>query len=203
MSIRWQVCASEEAALLEENRLLRELRPRFNRMNTWPKAARFVKLECAAASARLSLAVEPAGECYGAFKGASRQNFGALLRLLWALNESYAALPRSLVLERSPDTYEFPLVRADTWLDELRSFLRGECDALMNRFATSPADDGQFHTAFRQADLLAVEHFSRIGPQRNRALRTRFNTPELIAQHELDDLLVRQRHAPRCAGNAP
>src|SRR4026209_400075 len=33
-SIRWQQCASEEAALLEENRLLRELRPQFNRMNT-------------------------------------------------------------------------------------------------------------------------------------------------------------------------
>src|SRR6185503_577520 len=141
-----------EAALLEENRLLRELRPRFNRMNTWPRALRFVTVKCDAAAVRLSLAVEPTGECYGAFKGASRQNFGALLRLLWAGEESYAVLPRSLVLERAPAVYEFPTARALNWLEELRSFLRGDCDALMGRFTNARADNCQFNTAFRETD---------------------------------------------------
>lgn len=192
-NIRWRECDSEEAALLEENRLLRELRPRFNRMNTWPKALRFVTVQCDATSFRLGLAIEPTDECYGAFKGASREAFGALLRLLWAGDESYAALPRPLLLEHVPAVYEFPMARALNWMEELRGFLRGDCDALMGRFANSRADNCRFNTAFRQADFLALEHFSRIGPQRNRMLRTQFKARDFIAQHELDDLLVRHR----------
>src|SRR5688572_25052162 len=73
--IRWQVCASEEAALLEENRLLRELRPRFNRANTWPRASRFIRIHCRPGELGLALSGEAAGDSYGAFKGASRESF--------------------------------------------------------------------------------------------------------------------------------
>jgi len=197
-NIRWMVCASEEAALLEENRLLRELRPRFNRANTWPKASRFVRLVANSTSVQLSLAAEADSQCYGAFKGASRETFGALLRLLWAIDNPYAALPRSLLLQRPPVAHEFSPTQAEVWLDALRSSLRGECDELLSRFATAAASERcQFHSAFRQADFLAVEHFFRIGPRRNHRLRLRFGAGQLIAQEDLDDLIVRERQVQR------
>jgi hypothetical protein len=200
-SIRWRICASEEAALLEENRLLRELRPRFNRMNTWPKASRFVRVTLESSGIQLSLVDEPHGECYGAFKGASRENFGALLRFLCARNGSYGLLPRRLLIERTPAVFAFSKQQARSWLANLRPFLRGESDELLKSFATPALNDCLFHAAFRQVDLLALEHFFRVGPQRNLALREHFGVERLIAQHELDDLIVRHRQT-QCVGNA-
>ena len=202
-SIRWRICASEEDALLEENRLLRELRPCFNRINTWPKASRFVRIATGTTSVQLSLVIEPDGECHGAFKGASRQNFASLLRWLCARDAPYASLPRSLLPERAPATCEFSTKQAESWLDHLRLFLRGESDELLKSSAmTSNRDDFPFQVVFRQTDLVALEHFFRIGPQRNRALRERFGVGHLIPQHELDDLIVRHRQTQRAGGSA-
>ena len=202
-TIRWQECASEEAALLEENRLLRELRPRFNRMNTWPKASLFIRLVVDSTSVQLGLATEADSQCYGAFKGASREAFGALLRLLWGLDDRYAALPRSLLLHRPAATHEFSLSQAERWLGPLRCSLGGECDELASRFAAAAASEQcLFFSAFRQADLIAVEQFFRIGPQRNHRLRLQFGAGDLIGQEELDDLIVRDRQAQRVAASA-
>ena len=201
-SIKWQECASEEMALLEENRLLRELRPRFNRTNTWPKASQFVRLVADSSSVQLSLTTEPDSQCFGAFKGASRDSFGALLRLLWTLDDDYAAVPRSLLLQRPPGFHEFSPVRAEAWLNFLKCSLRGECDELVSRFTAAAArEERPFYSAFRQADLIAVEQFFRVGPQRNHRLRLHFGAGELINQEELDDLIVRDRQAQRVPGS--
>jgi hypothetical protein len=164
-------------------------------MNTWPKAARFIRLTPGAQALGLRLEGEANGECYGAFKGASRQNFSALLRLLWGLERPYADLPRSLLCERAPRTYEFPMDAARPWLESLRALLRGDCDGLLQKCSGAAVRDKcAFHGAFRAADLLALEHFFRIGPERNRALREQFGAQEIIPQPQLDDLLVRSRH---------
>lgn len=202
-SIRWQECASEEMALLEENRLLRELRPRFNRMNTWPKASQFVRLIANSSLVQLSLTPQADAQCFGAFKGASRDSFGALLRLLWTLDHDYATLPRSLLLQRPRSCYEFSPGRAEAWLRALQASLRGECEELVNRFAAVAArEECPFYSAFRQADLAAVEQFFRIGPQRNRRLRLQFGAEEMIGQEELDDLIVRDQQAQRVPASA-
>ena len=201
-TIRWQICVSEEAALLEENRLLRALRPRFNRMNTWPKTSRFIRVTVGVSHVQLGLVSEPEGECYGAFKGASRANFGALLRLLYAMNGSYSLLPRRLLVERTPTHAEFSIHSSEAWLANLRSFLRGESDALLKPPATGNADESVFDIAFRQSDVATAEHFFRIGPLRNKTLREHFNPPHLIAPHELDDLIVRHRKTQRPGGSA-
>lgn len=193
--IRWELCSSEEEALLQENRLLRELRPRFNRVNTWPKAYRFIRIDASARSVVLSLTGESEGECYGAFKGASRQTFGALLRLLSGLNGRYAELPRRLVCERLPGSSEFNIECAAHWLDPLRSFLRGESDELLKHVGALPTPaECPFHLAYRAADFAAVEQFFAIGPRRNYSLRRRRGGDNhLIAQEILDDLIVRDR----------
>lgn len=191
--IRWQTCTSEEGALLEENRLLRELRPRFNRVNTWPKASRFVRITLQEQSVHLSLASDQEGECYGAFKGASRECFAALLRLLSTNDRSYALLPRSLLSERGPSAYEFSNERAQAWLPALRSFFHGIPDALSQHFASAPEESCPFYRAFRESDVAAVSQFFRAGPERNRALRKYLRAGDLIPPEALDDFIVRQR----------
>jgi excinuclease UvrABC nuclease subunit len=202
-NIRWQVHSTEEEALLEENRLLRELRPRFNRMNTWPKAYRFVRIAAVAAGVELSLSSEGDRGCYGAFKGASRETFGALLRLLASITSSYSTLPRRLVCERGPLAFEFSEPVARHWMDELHAFLRGKGESLLERLsASSRCDDTAFHVLFRAADLVAVEHFYRIGPQRNHRLQQHHGTEDpLIAQEELDDWIVRGQRFQRGEGS--
>jgi hypothetical protein len=201
--IRWQVCGSEMEALLEENRLLRDLRPRFNRANTWPRATRFIRLDSAGETLDLALSGEATGDCYGAFKGASRENLAALARLLWTAmtHASYADLPRRLLLERPPVRYQLPATRQPAWRERLRGFLLGTGDELLAEFLSRPqGEENAFHAAFRQADLAALEHFFRIGPQRNHLLRQKFGDgSHLIAQNDLNDWIVRSRKT----GNGP
>ena len=204
--IRWQVCDSEEAALLEENRLLRELRPRFNRVNTWPKAHCFIRVTTCEATIELSLSAGSGPECYGAFNGASRQNFGALLRLLWtAINQTaYGELPRALLLERTPAHYQLKAAHHEDWAASMHAFLLGESDDLLTQIsAKAHVNDSVFHASFRQADAEAVQHFFRIGPQRNHLLRQQFgNGSSLISQNDLDDWMVRGRKLQRPEGKA-
>jgi excinuclease UvrABC nuclease subunit len=203
--IRWQVCSSEEAALLEENRLLRELRPRFNRANTWPRAARFIRIDLHPGVLGLALTGEADGDSYGAFKGASRENFGALLRLVWTAMHSagYAELPRALLLERCLAAYQWLHAGGGSWRNRLRGFLLGESTELLDELQAQATEGTPFHLAFRQADLESLHHFFRVGPQRNHFLRQRFGDGQpLIPQEELDDWIVRGRALQSPAGNA-
>jgi predicted GIY-YIG superfamily endonuclease len=87
--IEFQFCPGESAALKHEARLLRSLKPRFNRAGVWPGKARFIVWRFAAT--RLELAVaevpEPGWQRFGPLGGASRYLHQTLARLLWlALN---------------------------------------------------------------------------------------------------------------------
>lgn len=59
--IEWEACDSDTAARLLENHLIRTHRPRFNRVGTWPKSARFVLLEAFSDGFRITVTGEPAG----------------------------------------------------------------------------------------------------------------------------------------------
>lgn len=100
--IEWEICESEEAALLRENALLRTKQPPFNVVNTHPENYYFITLEKSTSSFLFRLTTDPSVllKCedsaiqsalsstlvFGAFKGRGsvREGYGALLRLLWA-----------------------------------------------------------------------------------------------------------------------
>jgi len=96
--IEFQFCADEAAALQCESKLLRSLKPRFNRAGVWPGKTRF--LVWRRAEERLELAVtevpETGWQRYGPLGMEARHLHGTLARVLWlAMNPArgLAGLP--------------------------------------------------------------------------------------------------------------
>ena len=99
--IEFEECEDEEAVLAVEARLLRSLRPRFNRAGTWGGLPHFVVwratgrlLEFAAADA-IEPGWRPLGSCFGAWHVRN-----ALARLVWLAvdpERSFAQLPHGWI----------------------------------------------------------------------------------------------------------
>jgi len=129
-SITWEICADAQAARLRENELLRRHRPKFNTINTYPRAYSFITLRCDERELELCRTTRPSqaqssapptvqlpstrpdnvldppprsdASVYGAFKTGALAAFGALLRLLWSVIHQ----------PRSPHDFPAPLLAA-------------------------------------------------------------------------------------------
>lgn len=196
-SITWETCPSPEAAQLRENQLLRLHRPRFNRLNTWPKRYRFLCVKAVDDSLELMRTQEPeaGASVYGAFKG-SGSAYAALLRLLWsALHQpvSLQDFPLRLLNAAPPPRFGFPS-GANRFAAPLHCFLDGTSDDLLAMVAQSLAAAESlcpFHRALLALDNECLARFFKVGPARNRLIRTRHQLPgHTIAQEELDDFLT-------------
>jgi excinuclease UvrABC nuclease subunit len=91
--IELQLCSSEAAALKQESKLLRSLKPKFNRAGVWPGKARFIAWRFL--EQRLELGVvetpEPDWRRFGPLNGSAVGLQRSLARLLWlALNPTRA-----------------------------------------------------------------------------------------------------------------
>jgi predicted GIY-YIG superfamily endonuclease len=91
--IEFQFCPGESAALKHESRLLRSLKPKFNRAGVWPGKTRF--LVWRQVEERLELALtdvpETGWQRYGPLGGGACHLHGTLARLLWlAINPARA-----------------------------------------------------------------------------------------------------------------
>ncbi len=87
--IELQFCASESAALKHESKLLRSLKPKFNRAGVWPGKTRFMVWRIQEYQLELGVVETPETNwCrFGPLKGSAIAVHGALCRLLWlALN---------------------------------------------------------------------------------------------------------------------
>ena len=203
--ITWETCESPEGARLRENELLRLYRPRFNRLNTWPRAYSYVRLQHHEGGFELGLTHDPgtAGHLYGAFKARAMAGYGALLRLTWAAFRQPASphdFPAQLLATRPPPQYRFnraevPVqVGAEPFFISLQGFLSGASDHLLQLLSDlMPGSDAVclFQRALHARDLEVLTEFFNLGPRRNWELtsRHRLATP-LIPQEELDDLLA-------------
>ena len=201
-TIMWEEWETPEKARLRENELLRTLRPRFNRMNTFPKAHCFIGVKCFPSRLVFSLTREEVAspEYFGAFKSGAAFGYQALLRLLWSAihaPERMADYPRPLLLTRPPGYFELPLSPggnsgASELAHHLSKFFWGASGELRNwleaRLRPNPC---VFQQRMRMTDLETIQRFYDYGPRRNRALKDHCQLSEgLILQEQLDDLLV-------------
>ena len=174
--INIEPCETPLAARLRENELLRTRRPRFNRMNTWPKAYWFVGVREEGDRLHLWLTLQPENSenLYGAFKANTRAAFGALLRIL-GQPASLTSPPRSVELPRRDDIHEF---------------LSGTSDFLLSK--AQPRGDSLFAQSLFAHDHDLLTRFYRAGPNRNRRICEQHNL-RFIPQEQLDDLLLTAR----------
>jgi predicted GIY-YIG superfamily endonuclease len=107
--IEFQFCANEGAALRRESKLLRALRPKFNRAGVWPGKTWFIVWRMVDAKLELGLAEvpEPNWHRHGPLNSNARTLHQSCCRLLWlALNpeSSIAKLPAGWNVGRLPDS---------------------------------------------------------------------------------------------------
>jgi len=83
--IDFDLCRSESAALTHEARLLRRLKPKFNRAGVWPGKVQFLTWRFADQAAQFSVQeIPPLGwERFGSLGGYASRLHGSLVRLLW------------------------------------------------------------------------------------------------------------------------
>lgn len=204
-SITWEKCDSRDGARLRENELLRLHRPKFNRVNTWPQAYSFIRLEYDDATLELSQTRETTtgGHLYGAFKAHVTAGYGALLRLTWAAWHqpvSHHDFPAQLLANRPPRQYRFAWHphpapwSPDSFLRSVQDFLAGVSDSLLEMLTKSLPGDAEvspFQRALQKRDLEVLSQFYLSSPRRNHELICRHKLAKaLIFQEQLDDLLV-------------
>ena len=174
--IEWEVCDSAVSAVLRENELLRTLRPRFNRMNVYPKACFFIAVEWEEGRLRLTLTRDTAapGKLFGAFRGAAWP-FAALCRLLFIAghtNLSLGHFPSRLLTTAPLRTQGFGLEEA--LAQQVEDYLAGDSMGVVESLI-GVCSDVQMRTPFEQnlmlADLISVEEFFGRGPAKVRRLR--------------------------------
>jgi hypothetical protein len=178
--IDFDFCPNESAALAHESRLLRRLKPKFNRAGVWPGRPQFLTWRWANGVAAFSVhETPPAGwERFGSLGSYAPHLHGTLVRLLWlALNPQagFSRLPHGWAHNR------FPLpVRLDCGPREMEVW-----QALDNLFWGDPrifsawmmgcfaADLPGFERAAILAELEAIADFiahHRAGANRGRQL---------------------------------
>ncbi|HZV35402.1 MAG TPA: nucleotide excision repair endonuclease [Verrucomicrobiae bacterium] len=199
-SIVWEECGSPENARLKENELLRIHRPKFNRVNTYPQAYRFIGIERANEKLvfRLLNDANATGNIFGAFKSGCARAYASLLRLLWTTRQQPLSpfdFPAPLLAAKPPREYFVPIeARTSDWTELMEKFFAGESDVLLAALANAlPKSETicAFQRNLHLNDLEILTEFFEHGPKRNRSLREHHGLREpLIAKEQLDDLLI-------------
>ena len=203
--IEWEVSDSPVGAVLRENELLRTLRPRFNRMNVYPKACFFIGLERDGGLLRLTLTRDTtlAGKLFGAFKGAAWP-FASLCRLLFIASHKEVELgffPTRLLTTAPLRTQSFSVEASVVALVE--DYLAGDSRELVEAL-TGACSEVKMRTSFEQnlmlADLIAAEEFFERGPRKVKQLKQRASLdgnrlePELLVDLLAVDGLADKRN---------
>lgn len=94
--IEFDLCHSEAAALTHETRLIRQLRPKFNRAGVWPGKAQFLTWRFVDQAVQLSVdEIPPLGwDRFGSLGGYAPRLHGSVVRLLWVVLNPQAGFSR-------------------------------------------------------------------------------------------------------------
>jgi hypothetical protein len=222
--IQWEVCKNEEAALIRENELLRELKPPFNVVNTAPETyfyftVKIVEEEISSTDQLpivITLTMKPAdpeAAVFGAFKGLAscHRAFFAMRRMLWLMHERKEEdeLYFPLHLIRRQKLYPYACSVDKVWLNRLAGFFHGFSNSSSTqtepefisalRTATQDVKNSDpFHKNWILEDIEALLKFYRSGPARNIQMKPLcgIDSP-LIAQNKIDDLIVKNQFLKR------
>jgi len=201
-SIIWVETETERDALLLENRMIRGDRPPFNHANKEPETYYFVYLKPEKKGLEFRLAMrihdETDTECwYGCFKGHApvRRSFGCLLRLFWMAEHGIKNpmhLPVQLTRNLTPMRFTMPWEAGGdlSLLHMLGDWMKGESCDILDWFVVKIDCSSRltpFQTRYLETHLEYLKTFYDKKLVRHRKLR---NGSQLIAQEELDDLLV-------------
>jgi excinuclease UvrABC nuclease subunit len=200
--IEWEICLDSMAAKLRENSLLRQHRPRFNTLNTYPKIHCFLGLRIGAGRLDFRYTRQELTDdftYFGAFKSGCLMGFAALLRLLWLAVSQKPALdeyPRQLLAASPPKnfTIEINSTQEEAISRLLVDFFAGYSDGIqtwLKQCFPALTEMSKFQQALVTSDFEQLNQFFSLGPERNAILKARHRLQEqLIAQEQLDDLLV-------------
>lgn len=189
--IEWQICATHQAAVLLENQLLREHRPRFNRANVWPWSAVYIGLQIDGdvLHFKVSRELDDDYEWFGAFKAFAIYSFSALQRTLRYVAEP-ANAPLGWFAWDCGRAFHIP--RSTVSLPALRDFLQGHCDRFLREVETARASDCHSDAAQQNLilnDLILLDEFFQRGARRNRQINSE---AALVTPEELTDWLALQ-----------
>jgi excinuclease UvrABC nuclease subunit len=213
--ITFETCASEREALLRENKLLRSLRPPFNVLNTHPESYVTITWTKTPQGLRFRSTDDPFAESsdthssehvYGVFKsrGAVREAYGALLRLLWMAartektgvdDDGRYAMPGALQRYKPPSPYTIP---ESILVKQIDGYLAGRSRTLLRELTSLlllKASIPPYLYPRIQDDLEMLSAFFTQYCAKNRKLCRHFGrkTP-FIAHDEIDDWLVAFHH---------
>lgn len=204
--IEIQTCDTEKAALLLENKLIREHQPEFNYAKKQPETYYFVGLDKTKETLSFSLQMhQPESEfVFGAFKGhrVIRKSLGGLIRILYLLEhqvESIFDLPSILTRKLTPMQYELPVAWDDgslmqvVWKPTLE-YYRGQStrllDIIMDRCENRELLESLMGSMILD-DLEAMKWFYERCSQRNYQIQQHLQLESpLIPQQKLDDYLI-------------
>lgn len=193
--IRWEVCESHEAALLQESRLLREHRPQFNRANVWPWSSVYIGVKAEGKRIHLTLGRELDDEhhWYGAFKSFAIYAFSAMQRLI---RQRHADPDAPLNCFDWDAGRSFAVESHFLALAELQGFLAGSSRDFLTGFDRQVDRIGDQALAWQNLilnDLILLEEFYERGPCRNREILSGSSTQgELVSPEQLVDWLAVQ-----------
>jgi excinuclease UvrABC nuclease subunit len=167
--IEFQFCANESSALAREAKLLRSLKPRFNRAGVWPGKTRFIAWRIRGEVLELVVVEtpEPGWRRFGPMGSGALHLQRSLTRLMWlavnpgrAITELPAGWTHGRFMEKALVQCGETIAEAATVLD---AYFWGEPDQLLLWLGAKFADrTSQFERTLLRSELEVLEQFTSI-----------------------------------------
>src|ERR1035438_5280680 len=171
--IEFQFCATEAAALKHEKKLIRSLKPKFNRAGVWPGKSKFIVWRMVDDTLEISVAETPAADWqrFGPLGGGAAYLQRTLARLLWLAVNGEKALS------------EMP---AGWWSGQFMETATIKCGAAIGE--TTAALAGFFWEDAERFILMLGEKFShRINPFERRVIETELESLQEFSAKKMPD----------------
>jgi hypothetical protein len=182
--IEWRECASAEAAIAEESRLLLEHRPPFNRAGVWKGDPWWLSVEVERDLLTLRLQREATLGSLGPLSPAARHRLGtvvrALLRLAWPAWR-LSDFPRGLMASALPRECRLPVPSPSNMVEGLTAAVTGDLVALLAALDALPPPPTLTELAFWQEER---ETLAKLRPLTVDSVATLADRELMSAHHE-------------------